>query len=137
MAKTAIVYASKFGCTRGASDYIAERLGADVFNLGAQDRIDLSGYDRVLIGTGIYAGKPNKKVTEFVKNNKEQMEGITTGLFICCMYDGTKGEGQLKSVSEDYGIQDAVFFPGQSKRIKARDSELVDRYIETLEDESE
>ncbi len=135
MSDTAIIFVSKFGCTKNVAQYIAEKIGADIFNLKDQSVIDLSHFKRVLIGTGIYAGKPNKAAIEFVERNKGQLDGRRVGLFICCAKDGESGVEQSKAVSAMLGIENSVFFANQRKRIKNRDSPEVDEYIESLEND--
>ena len=133
MTETVVIFASKFGCTKNAAQYIADRLDADIFNLKIQSVIDLSRFKRVLIGTGIYAGKPSKVVVEFVEQNKGQLDGRKVGLFMCCSKDDESGDEQCKNVSAMLGIENAVFFANQRKKIKDRDSPKLNEYIEKLE----
>ena len=135
MSDTAVIFASKFGCTRYAAQYIAERIDADIFDLKKQSIIDLSHFDRVLIGTGIYAGKPNKAVIAFIKQNKGQLDGRRVGLFICCAKSDESGDEQCRFISAMLGIENAVFFAGQKKKIKKRESLEVDEYITKLEND--
>lgn len=133
MSETVIIFASKFGCTKNTAHYIAERIDADSFDLKTQSVIDLSRFKRVLIGTGMYAGKPNKAVVEFVKQNKGQLDGRRVGMFICCAKGDESGDEQCKNVSEMLEIENAVFFANQRKNVKKRDSPEVEEYIVTLE----
>lgn len=133
MSDTVIIYASNLGCTKNTAHYIAEKTNADIFDLKTRSVIDLSHFNRVLIGTGIYAGQPNKAVSEFVKQNKWQLDGRRVGMFICCAKNGESGDEQRKNVSVMLGIDNSVFFAGQRKKIKNRDSPEVDTYIEKLQ----
>lgn len=133
MSDTVVIFISKFGCTKNVAQYIAEKIDADIFDLRTQSVIDLSRFKRVLIGTGIYAGKPNKAAVEFVERNKGQLDGRRVGLFICCSKDGESGVEQSKNVSAMLGIENVVFFANQRKKIKNRESSEVDEYIEELE----
>lgn len=132
MTETVVIYASKLGSTRKTAKYIAEGLDADIFDLNEQSIIDLSRFGRVIIGTGIYGGRPNKLVASFIENNKGQLEGRKVGMFICCAFDDEKGKTQCDKVSMTLGINDAVFFPGV--RIQHRKGLLpeVDGYISRL-----
>lgn len=105
----AVIYATGMTKhTKAAAEYIAGRLHADIFNLKQMTRIDISGYDTIVFGTGIHAGKPYKQVVDFIQNNKDALAGKRTFLFIECMFNGEKGEAQRAKVSEQLGIADSV-----------------------------
>lgn len=135
MSDTVVIFISKFGCTKNAAQYIAEKIDADIFNLKTQSVIDLSRFKRVLFGTGVYAGKPNKAVVEFVEQNKGQLDGRRVGLFMCCSKDDESGDEQCKNISAMLGIEGAVFFANQRRNIKNGESPKVDEYIEKLEND--
>ena len=83
----AIIYASSFGGhVAETAKYMAKELDADIFDLKKQTKINMTSYNRVIIGTGIHAGKPFGKVVSFVKDNKAVLDDKKTSLFICCMY---------------------------------------------------
>ena len=50
-----------------------------------------------------------KEGAEF-ENNKESLAGKKLFLFISCMYNDEKGDRQCETVSNDFGISDAVYF---------------------------
>ncbi len=111
MVKTAILYAS--GMTKNTkrlAEYIARKVDADTFNLKEMTLIDVSGYETIVFGTGIHAGKPYKQVLSYVQANKKALEGKDVKLFISCMYNDEKGKDQCAKVSKEFGIPDAVFF---------------------------
>ncbi len=112
MSGTAIIYASSLGGHVAATArYMAGELEADVFDLKKQTKINLSSYDRVIIGTGIHAGKPYGKVVSFVKDNRNVLGTKKTSLFICCLYKDSRGDAQCEKVSKSLGIDDAAYFP--------------------------
>lgn len=125
---TAVIYASKFGATKAAAEHIAKSIGADCLNL-KKDSIDLSKYDRIIIGTGIYAGKPAKAVSEFIETNKDAMS--TASLFVSCMYNDDKGDKQLENVANSLGIADAIYFNKVKAQIGVKGSKL-EEYIRSL-----
>ena len=111
MVKTVILYAS--GMTKNTkrlAEYIGKRVDADLFDLKEMTLIDVSGYETVVFGTGIHAGKPYKPVLKFVEDNRKSLEGKDVKLFISCMYNDEKGRNQCAKVSKEFGIPDAVFF---------------------------
>lgn len=117
MTDTAIVYFSSLGGhVEKTAQYIAEQLGADTFDLKKQTDIDLSGYSRVIVGTGIHAGKPYAKALDFARNNRAALSGKKTSLFICCLYKGERGGAQCERISKEFGIPDASYFPDSGEK---------------------
>ena len=62
---TLIVYASKYGCTEKCVKLMSKKLNdkVDLINLKNINDIDLSKYDKVIIGGSIYIGRIQKEVT--------------------------------------------------------------------------
>ncbi len=113
----AIIYSSSLGGhVAEAAGYIAKELDADIFDLKKQSKINMSSYGRIIIGTGIHAGRPFGNVASFVKDNKAVLETKKTSLFICCLYKGSRGDAQCERVSRDLGIPDASYFPDSGER---------------------
>lgn len=107
----AVIYAT--GMTKNTkklATYIAGKIGADIFNLKEITKIDISGYDEIVFGTGVHAGKPYKQVKEFIEENKEALAGKKLFLFISCMYNDEKGDKQCETISNDFGISNAIYF---------------------------
>ena len=88
--KTLIVFSSKHGCTEKCTDFLAKELKdkPDIINLKNCKDIDLSLYDKVIIGGSIYIGKIQKEVSEFCSKNLDLLKEKEIGLFICGMQEG-------------------------------------------------
>ena len=83
--KTAIVYATKYGCTKECAEILKTYLHGEVNILSAKaDKINLSQYDAVFIGGSVYMGKIQKEITQFCKRNLKQLLHTKIGLFVCC-----------------------------------------------------
>ena len=130
----AVIYAT--GITKNTkklAEYIAKSTGAEIFNLKEITKIDVSGFDEIIFGTGIHAGKPYKPVKEFIDNNKEALAGKTLFLFISCMYNDEKGDKQCETVSNEFGISDAVYFNKKAEEMnEAGFPAAVDEFIKRL-----
>lgn len=124
---TAVIYASKFGNTKKTAEYIANKIGGEAIEVS--DDLDISKYDKIILGTGIYAGKPAKSMTSFVNKNKGKLSG--SSLFVSCMYNDDKGAKQLEKIASEMGIADAIFFNKPKKQIGVADSKL-ETYIKSL-----
>lgn len=85
--KTAIIYYSKHGTTERVAHLIGEQLDneVDYISLKERSKLDIGTYDRIILGTSIYAGTSSRKVTQFCHKNQPLLEQKVIGLFICCM----------------------------------------------------
>jgi menaquinone-dependent protoporphyrinogen oxidase len=97
--KTLIVYASKYGTTEECAEYLGKALGKDVSfcNLAKDGFPDLSSYDCIVIGGGIYAGRIHKKVRSFCQASGPKLLDKRLGLFICDMEEGEASKKQLEN----------------------------------------
>lgn len=83
--KTAIVYATKYGCTKKCAEILKTYLHGEVSMLSVKaDNINLSQYDTVFIGGSVYMGKIQKEISHFCKRNLKQLLHKKIGLFACC-----------------------------------------------------
>ncbi len=86
--KTAVIYASTHGTTEKVATQLKEILGnenTDIINLKKQKKIDLSQFNKVIIGGSIHAGNIQMKIKKFLKDNKEILLKKELGLYLCCM----------------------------------------------------
>ncbi len=133
MSGTAIVFASSVGGhVRTVSGDLAKALDADVFDLKKQSDIDLSGYDKVILGTGVHAGRPYSKMTAFINGHREALDTKNCSLFICCIYKDEKGANQASKVGENYCISDVSFFPDSSERDENGLSKEMRAFVERM-----
>ena len=87
--KTAIIYASKHGTTRLVANEIKKQLATDevvLIDLKHQNRIELRQFDRILIGSSVYAGSVMPQVRKFVEQNMVDLLQKEVGIFVCCMF---------------------------------------------------
>ncbi|MGE5418335.1 MAG: flavodoxin domain-containing protein [Acidobacteriota bacterium] len=96
---TLIVYAGKHGCTEDCAKKLAAQLDGDVIMVNLKERklIDLTQYEKVIVGGSIYMGRVMKEVSEFCAKNLVALKAKKIGLFICCMYSGEAAETELNS----------------------------------------
>ncbi|MGG7057898.1 flavodoxin domain-containing protein [Clostridium nigeriense] len=96
-----IAYSSKYGCTKKCVDLLHKELNGnvDIINLQTSKNIELSKYDKVIIGGSIYMGMIQKEVKEFCNNNLEILKGKQIGLFICGMQ---KGQSINTEINENF-----------------------------------
>lgn len=85
-----IVYASKYGCTEKCAELLSKELygDVDIMNLKKVRDIDISKYEKIIVGGSIYIGKIQKEVMEFCSINLKELKKKRIGLFICGMQEG-------------------------------------------------
>ena len=79
-----VVYASKYGSTKGIAEFIAEKLQERGILAEVQDVEtihDLGGFDVVVIGSAAYMGHWMKEATEFVRRNRSVLANRPVWLF--------------------------------------------------------
>ena len=89
MTKALIVYGTRYGATEMTANDIADvfrenGLDVKVVNLKDEKVKDISGYDLVLVGSGIKIKKWTKEPEKFLKNFQKELKNQKTALFICC-----------------------------------------------------
>ena len=134
MGRTAVIYATGMTKnTKKAAEYIAKKLGADIFNLKEITIINVSEYDTIVFGTGIHAGKPYKPLVDYLEKNRVSLAQKNLSLFIECMYNGEKGDKQCEAVAQQLGIQKAVYFNKKADEMnEAGFPKAIDDFIAEL-----
>jgi len=97
--KCAIVYSTWCGSTRDAAVWISEGMGAiaDVFDI--REKIDLKGYEHIIIGGAIRSFAVSKELQDFIQHNNAQLKGKVRGLFAVC---GNMGNPITPDVTKRY-----------------------------------
>ena len=126
-----IIYASTAGNTKAAAEYIASKTGGKAIPVSKAGPGDLSSADRVVFGSRVHAGGISKEIRCFTEVNRPLLSQKRISAFLCCMYDGEKGDAQCKAVSEKLGIE-CSYFTSVKKKLKARDTAELDAYIASL-----
>lgn len=83
--KTIIIYTTKYGSAENAATILKSKMEGEVklVNLMKEEVPELDGYDNVVLGGSIYAGKIQKKLSKFVHKNLSILMKKRVGLFIC------------------------------------------------------
>ena len=123
--KTAVIYASKTGTVKKMAGYIADKISADLYNV--KDGVtDIGQYERLVLGSGVYAGKLSKHMVRFIESN--DLSSMKVELFVCCKFTGEKAEEQLKKITAKFStVSSATYFGG-----KEREPADADAYIGKL-----
>ncbi|MFO7843262.1 MAG: flavodoxin domain-containing protein [Bacteroidales bacterium] len=116
--KTAIIYATKHGCTEKCAHTLANELNknAALINLDTSTDVNLNEFNTIIIGGSIYAGSMNRKIKKFMEKYLEILNTKKTGLFICCMEEGEKAQEQFDNAFPETLRKNAIahgYFGGE------------------------
>lgn len=132
MTDTVIIYSSKTGNTRKVAEYLADKLGADKFDLKQQSNIDLTPYKKIIIGTGVHAGNPYSRVSKFVEDHSEVFLQKQVSLFVSCLFKGERAEKEVQDIAKEYHISNAVYFSTRGEKNSEGISKDADAFIERM-----
>ena len=132
MGGTVIIYSSFAGKTRQIAKYMAEKAGWDIFDLKLQTNIDLTSYDRIIMGTGVHNGNPYARVTRFVEDHADVFLDKDVALFVSCLYVGERAAKQCSEIAKEFHINNAVFFSTRGEKNEAGLPKDVDAFIERM-----
>jgi menaquinone-dependent protoporphyrinogen oxidase len=102
-----IVYASKYGATRGIAEKIAEVLrneGLEAVLAEAGEKLDPAAYRAILVGSAVYIGKWQKKAVQFLKRHETVLAGKMTWFFS----SGPTGEGDPVTILQGWEFPQAL-----------------------------
>ncbi len=84
MAKDVLIYKTMGGTVKETAEKVrlAAKNNIDVFNIMDKPVIDFKKYNRVFIGTAIYASQLPQEITAFLQNNSSQLKDKNVTFFI-------------------------------------------------------
>ncbi len=127
---TLIVYSGGSN-TSAVAEYIASKTGGKAVSVQGASSVDLNSYDKVVIGTRVRAGNVPSDISEYVSKNRAAIDSKSPAFFLCCLYNGDRGQRQLDKISSEFGIKKSAYF-NKGKKIVKESSNPVDRFIESL-----
>lgn len=123
--KWAVLFGTRYGTNRDAAVWISEGMGAiaDVFD--ARENPDLSSFDYLIIGSGIYGGKIAQPLESYLSKNASLIASKTKAVFVVCGGGGTERANQyLEQLATLCGAKNVLkkSFPGRmTKRLLSAD----------------
>ena len=118
--KWAILFGSRYGTTRDASLWISEGMVgiAEVFD--ARETPDLTSFESVVVGSGIYRGKIDTPLAEFLTKNASSFLNRIKALFVVCSGGDTPRAQPLEGLAKACQAKPPLIkiFPGRiTKRL--------------------
>lgn len=107
--KTLVVYSSKYGATRFCAECITKGVRGEVrlINLREETPSTIDEYDKIIIGSPIYAGMLRKEIKKFYEAYQETLMGKKVAVFLSCM-DGEKTDEYLKGAFSETFIKKLI-----------------------------
>lgn len=95
---TIIIYSSKYGCTKDCANILKNKLSDNVtiVDINNNNKIELSKFDKIIIGSSIYVGSVSKKIQVLCNDNVELLNKKQVGIFLCCGFS-EQADKYLKS----------------------------------------
>lgn len=80
---TIIIYSSKYGCTKDCANILKNKLSDNVtiVDINNNNKIELSKFDKIIIGSSIYVGSVSKKIQVLCNDNVELFKQKTSWHF--------------------------------------------------------
>jgi menaquinone-dependent protoporphyrinogen oxidase len=123
--KWAVLFGTRYGSNRDAAVWVSEGMGAiaDVFD--ARENPDLSSFEYLIIGSGIYGGKIAEPLESYISKNTSLISSKIKAVFIVCGGGGSERANQaLDQLANLCGAKSVLkkSFPGRlTKRLLSPD----------------
>ncbi len=114
MASVLVAYASRLGATREIARRIGEVLraaGHEVAVQSVDDPVDVTAYDAVVVGSGVFGGHWHRPAIDFVHVQRRDLASRPTWLF---------SSGPIGSIARDHAPQDPADVAEMTSLIKPR-----------------
>jgi len=92
----AIVYGSRYGSTAQTAEWIAEGMEGRAAVLPAKDAGELSGYEQVILGSGIYNDQLHADMAAFLEKHGGEVAKKLLALFVVCGTPADQAGGYLE-----------------------------------------
>ena len=114
--KWAILFGSRYGSTRDASLWISEGMGwiADIYD--ARENPNLASFDGLIVGSGIYLGKIDHPLEDYLTKNASSISKKIKALFVVCGGgDSPRAQGYVDVLAKTCQAKPSVtkVFPGR------------------------
>jgi len=98
-----IIYGSLYGSTAQTAEWIAEGMAGKATVVAAKDAGDLSGYEKVVLGSGIYGGGLHADMDAFLEKRGAEVKNKVIALFVVCGAPPERAGGYLDMFAEKIG----------------------------------
>jgi menaquinone-dependent protoporphyrinogen IX oxidase len=82
--KVAVIHGSRYGSTAATAKWIAEGIGKNAEVIAAKDATDLTAYEFIVLGAGIYGGQPQEDMAALLERSKAAIKDKVIAVFVVC-----------------------------------------------------
>jgi flavodoxin len=100
-----IIYGSRYGSTAQTAEWIAEGMAGRAAVVSAKDAGDLGGYEKVILGSGIYGGMLHAEMVAFLEKRGEEVRGKLLALYVVCGMPPDQAGGYLEMFAAKCGAK--------------------------------
>jgi len=91
-----IVYGSRYGSTARTAEWIAEGMAGKAAVVAAKEAGDLGGYEKVILGSGIYGDMLHADMIAFLEKRREEVKDKLLAVFVVCGMPPDQAGGYLE-----------------------------------------
>jgi len=135
--KVAVIYGSRYGSTAQTAKWIAEGIGKNAQAISAKEAKDLKAYQSIVLGTGIYGGKPQEDLAVLLAQSKEAIKDKVIAVFVVCGAPSPEDQQYLNQLIALSGAQPTVLskgFRGWQKKelLSTGDRSVLEKYYQRI-----
>jgi menaquinone-dependent protoporphyrinogen IX oxidase len=131
--KWATLFGSRYGSTRDASLWISEGMGGITDAFDARENPDLSSFDNIIVGSGIYNGKIDQYLENYLTRNAALILNRIKALFIVCgAGDSPRAQAFLDALAKSCQAKPPLtkIFSGRvTKRLLSKDDYKIEEEV--------
>jgi menaquinone-dependent protoporphyrinogen IX oxidase len=95
-----IIYGSRYGSTARTAEWIAEGMAGKATVVAAKDAGDLSGYEKIILGSGIYNDGLHADMAAFLEKRGAEVKDKVVAIFVVCGMPPDQAGGYLTMFAE-------------------------------------
>lgn len=128
-----VVFASRYGSTEQTARWIAEGIGERATVMAAHAAGDLGGFDKIVLGSGIYNNRLHADMAAFLEKNGPALKDRLAALFVVCGMPPDQAGGYLETFAGACGATPLLLraFQGWMKKeaLSAEDYRGLENYF--------
>jgi len=134
--RAAIIYSSRYGSTAQTANWIAEGMDGKTDVIAAKEAGDLTSYDFIILGSGIYMDQLHEDMQTFLAKNKEAIKDKIIAFFVVCGTPPDLAQGYLDMFAEKCGAKPSLMkvFGGWLKKelLSSEDYKIIEAYFKSI-----
>lgn len=105
------------GNTKKICDAIAARANYKLIHITGNESFDLSGYDRVIVGTGVYGSMPHTNLVSFIRGLKAEHKPNTIHVLLTWLGRGKSDLSVFKKIQNECSLKGIAVSPEYKKSL--------------------